>query len=165
MVELYGEKHTEQIIRVILGEALDHILSAIDCLEKIAESFSGEYLAINYLAVYGDFYEAGVHVSKAYFKVGGPDSVNMAEIFEPALAAINTGMLYFQGCFCEWKAARPDGKTCPPGLTPHAVMAIGLEIEKGKGLMRQAYDIVHDKILGLVDALREMDAIRIITAD
>lgn len=165
MVELYGERHKEQIIKVILGEMLDHITSAIDCLDNIGESFSGEYLAINYLAVYGDFYEAGVHVSKAYFKVGGPESVNMAEVFEPALAAINTGMLYFQGCFSEWKSARPDGKTCPPGLTPHAVMAISLEIEMAKGLLGQAFDVVQDKVFGLTDALREIDAIRVITAE
>lgn len=165
MVELYGERHTEQIIKVILGEALDHVMSAIECLDRIAESFSGEYLVLNYLSVYGDFYEAGVHASKAYFKVGGPESVNMAEIFEPALGAINTGMLYFQGCFSEWKCARPDGKTCPPGLTPHAVMAIGLEIERGKGLLQQAHEIVQDKVFGLVDALREMETIRIITAE
>jgi hypothetical protein len=165
VIDLYGDRHKEQIIRVILGEAMDHIAGAIDCLDKIAESFSGEYLAVNYLAVYGDFYEAGVHTSKAYFKVGGPESVNMAEIFEPALGAINTGLLYFQGCFEEWKCARPDGKTCPPGLTPHAVMAIGLEIERGKGLLAQALDIVQDKVFGLADALREVETIRLITAE
>ena len=153
---MYDREHAEKIIKVILGEALEHLLEARELLEKASDAIGGTRdSVISYLTVDSYFYEAGVHVSKAYMKVGGSDSVIIAELFEPMLASVNTAMLYFQGCFHTWADGRP-----PCGLTPHAIMYIGLEIETAKGLIGQAYDIVNEKTMGLASALKEVEIIR-----
>lgn len=157
--EIYDDKHKEKIIEIVLHDAIEHLLKANERLDKVLEALSSEVL--NYLAIDCDFYEAGVHITKSYMKTGYPAS--LAEFFEPALGHVNTAMLMWQGCFHEWKSARPNGSTKPPGLTPHAAMCINIEINAAQHLLSQLNDIVFDKVSGLADALREVDSIRILT--
>lgn len=154
MSEIYDDKHKEKIIEIILYEAVEHLMSASERLDKVLDALSSEVL--NYLAIDCDFYEAGVHITKSYMKTGYPAS--LAEFFEPALGSINTAMLMWQGCFHEWKSGRK-----PPGLTQHAALCITAEIGAAQHLISQLHDVILDKMMGLAGALREIDSIRILT--
>ena len=153
MSEIYDKEHLTNIVRVSLGDALDNLLTSVEKLEGITEMFSSQ--AVNYLAVEGDFYEAGLCLARSFEKIGNPQS--LLEHYEPAVACINSAMIAFQSCFHEWKSGRK-----PPGLTQHAALYINTEIEGAKYLIRQLYDIVSDRMNGLVDALREAE-IRAVT--
>jgi len=153
---MYSKDHVTQVIKVILGKALDHLGIAADKLNIVEAELSGP--VINYLKIESELEEAAVEISHAYFRCGGPESVDIAEIFEPLLANINSALLMFQGCFHKWA----DGRE-PPGLTPHACMSICQEITAASAKITQAHDVVFDKVNGLVDALREIETIRIIT--
>ena len=154
MPEIYDDAHKEKIIRIILDDAFEHLLLASERLDRVLDAFGNR--AFNYLAIDCDFYEAGVHLTKSYMKTGYPDS--LAEYFEPALGHVNTAMLMWQGCFHDWKSGKKA-----PGLTQHAALCINTEIAGAKYYISQLHDIVFDKIAGLADALREVEAIRILT--
>ena len=153
MSEIYGHEHLTKIVQVSLGDALENLMKAVEILEGITEIFCSQ--AVNYLAVDCDFYEAGKCLAKSFEKIGSPDS--LLEHYEPAVAGIISAMIAFQGCFHKWA----DGGE-PPGLTQHAVLYINTEIEGAKYNIRQLYDIVFDRMNGLVDALREVE-IRAVT--
>ena len=153
---MYDKDHVTQVIKVILGKSLDHLGTAADKLDIVEAELSGP--VINYLKIEGELEEAAVEISHAYFRCGGPESVDLAELFEPLLANVNSALIMFQGCFHEWKSGRE-----PPGLTPHACMSICQEITAASAKITQAHDVIFDKINGLVDALREIETLRNIT--
>lgn len=153
MPEIYDHEHLTKIVKVSLGDALENLLKAVEILERISEMLCSQ--VVNYLAVDADFYEAGKCLAKSFEKVGSPDS--LLEHYEPAVAGINSAMIAFQSCFHKWA----DGRE-PPGLTQHAVLYISTEIEGAKYSISQLYDIIFDRISGLVDALREVE-IRAVT--
>jgi hypothetical protein len=151
--EIYDHEHLTKIVKVSLGDALENLMRSMEILEAISEMFCSK--VVNYLAVDCDFYEAGKCLSRSFEKIGSPDS--LLEHYEPAVAGINSAMIAFQSCFHKWA----DGRK-PPGLTQHAVLYITTEIEGAKYSIRQLYDIVFDRMNGLVDALREIE-IRAVT--
>lgn len=153
---MYDEHHATQIIKVILGKALDHLTMAAAKLEVVETELSGP--VINYLKIEAELEEAAAEISHAYFRCGGPTSVELAEIFEPLLANLNTALLMFQGCFHEWKSGKEA-----PGLTPHACLNIAQELTAAAAKITQAHDVIFDKVNGLVDAIREIETLRIIT--
>lgn len=153
---MYDKAHTTQLIKVILGKSLDHLLIAANKLEIVETELSSP--VINYLKIEAELTEAGAEVSHAYYRCGGPESVDLAEIFEPLLANVNSALIMFQGCFLKWESGKE-----PPGLTQHAHLHICQEITAATAKISQAHDVVFDMINGLADALREIDAIRIIT--
>lgn len=153
---MYDKDHVTQVIKVILGKALDHLGIAADKLSIVEAELSGP--VINYLKIEAELSEAAVEVSHAYFRCGGPESVDLAEIFEPLLANLNSALIMFRSCFLKWENGRK-----PPGLTQHACLHICQEITAAQAKINQAHDVVFDKVNGLVDALREIETLRIIT--
>lgn len=152
-MEIYGREHAEKFIKVILGQALDHLSNALDLVNNVTESLDKG--AVNYLAVEIDLLEAVSEVARAYDKCGGPESVALAEIFEPTMANLHMALIMFQGCFHEWKSGKK-----PPGLTTHACYYISQELESGKAKISQANDLIFDKMSGLAETLKEVETIR-----
>jgi hypothetical protein len=154
LAEIYDQEHTEQIIRVILGDSLEHLLDAVELLEKInTEIASGN---VSVFGVYCNFHDAGRLMNKAFVKIGEPKS--LLEFFEPAVGHYHMALQMFASCFEAWK----DGRK-PPGLTQHAVLCITNEIDSSIYLIRQLYDLVFDRMNGLADVLREVDSLRVLS--
>jgi hypothetical protein len=154
VAEIYDKDHTEKIIRVILCDATEHLLKAAELLNAVNDEVgSGNVSVFN---VYCNFHDAGRHMNKAFVKIGEPK--NLLEHFEPAVGHYHMALYMFSSCFEPWA----DGRK-PPGLTQHAVLYISNEIDLAIYFINTLYDIVFDKMNGLVDALREVDALRVLS--
>jgi hypothetical protein len=154
LAEIYDSEHTEKIIRVILSDAIEHLLDAVKLLEKVNDEIGSGNVSV--FSVYCDFHDAGRLLSKAFVKIGEPK--NLLEHFEPAVGHYHMALYMFSSCFEPWA----DGRK-PPGLTQHAVLNISNEITSSIYFITHLHDIVFDKMNGLVDALREVDALRVLS--